>query len=102
MDYLETNFNGTLNILNLMNKFKIKKVYMPHPHPVMEYQKNIPQVRIAKSTQYPYSFSKYLAESLIKNWSKIYKINYLSLRLFNVYGIRSRTNNAYGAVIGIF
>ena len=26
VDYLETNFNGMLNILNLMNKFKIKKI----------------------------------------------------------------------------
>ena len=26
VDYIETNFNGTLNVLDLMNKFKIKKI----------------------------------------------------------------------------
>ena len=103
VDYLETNFNGTLNILNLMNKFKIKKIIyaassscygIPKKYPTNENEKT--------DTKYPYAYSKYIAETLIQNWSKIYKINYISLRLFNVYGTRSRTNNAYGAVIGIF
>jgi len=52
--------------------------------------------------QYPYAFSKYLGEQAIIHWSKIYKINYISLRLFNVYGTRSRTTGAYGAVMGVF
>ena len=103
VDYLETNFNGTLNILNLMNKFKIKKIIYAASSSCYGIPKKYPTGENSEiDPKYPYSFSKYLAESLIKNWSKIYKINYLSLRLFNVYGIRSRTNNAYGAVIGIF
>ena len=32
----------------------------------------------------------------------MYGINYISLRLFNVYGPRSRTTGAYGAVMGVF
>ena len=52
--------------------------------------------------RYPYAFSKNMAEQMIIHWSKVYKINYISLRLFNVYGPRSRTNSAYGAALGIF
>ena len=36
------------------------------------------------------------------HWGKIYKLPVVSLRLFNVYGPRSRTSGAYGAVFGTF
>ena len=52
--------------------------------------------------RYPYAFSKNMAEQMIVHWSRVYNINYISLRLFNVYGPRSRTNSAYGAALGIF
>ena len=54
------------------------------------------------STLYPYSFSKNAGEQAVLHWSKVYGINYVSLRLFNVYGPRSRTTGAYGAVMGVF
>jgi UDP-glucose 4-epimerase len=36
------------------------------------------------------------------HWAQVYKLPALSLRLFNVYGPRSRTTGAYGAVFGVF
>ena len=36
------------------------------------------------------------------HWTKVYKLNAISLRLFNVYGLRSRTSGAYGAAFGVF
>lgn len=51
---------------------------------------------------YPYALTKYLGEQLVEHWGKVYKIPYLSLRLFNVYGDRQRTKGAYGAVFGTF
>jgi UDP-glucose 4-epimerase len=103
VNYIETNFNGTLNILNLMNKYKIKKIIYAASSSCYGIPKNYPTEEKEKiDTKYPYAYSKYIAETLIINWAKIYKIKYISLRLFNVYGTRSRTNNAYGAVIGIF
>ena len=36
------------------------------------------------------------------HWAQIYKLQSVSLRLFNVYGPRSRTTGAYGAVFGVF
>ena len=103
VDYIETNFNGTLNILNLMNRFKIKKIVYAASSSCYGIPKNYPTDEKEKiDTKYPYAYSKYVGETLIQNWAKIYKIKFISLRLFNVYGTRSRTNNAYGAVIGIF
>ena len=46
--------------------------------------------------------TKYMGEELIIHWSKVYKLNYISLRLFNVYGLRARTTGAYGAMFGVF
>ena len=54
------------------------------------------------SPEYPYAFSKFIGELAIKHWAKIYNLEYISLRLFNVYGTRSRTHGAYGAVMGVF
>ena len=36
------------------------------------------------------------------HWGKIYGLPVVSLRMFNVYGPRSRTSGTYGAVFGIF
>ena len=46
--------------------------------------------------------SKLVCEEIIEHWSKVYSFDFLSLRLFNVYGTRSRTNSAYGAALGVF
>jgi len=52
--------------------------------------------------EYPYALTKYLGECYALNWAKIYKLPVISLRLFNVYGPRSRTSGTYGAVFGVF
>jgi UDP-glucose 4-epimerase len=52
--------------------------------------------------QYPYALTKNLGEQLVLHWGQLYRIPVLSLRLFNVYGPRSRTSGAYGAVFGVF
>jgi UDP-glucose 4-epimerase len=52
--------------------------------------------------QYPYALSKYLGEQITLHWGRVYDLPVVSLRLFNVYGPRSRTTGAYGAVFGVF
>ena len=54
------------------------------------------------SSNEPERFTKKAGEDLISHWSKVYKIPFISLRLFNVYGTRSRTSGTYGAVFGVF
>ena len=52
--------------------------------------------------QYPYALSKYQGEQAVLHWHKVYKLPANSIRIFNAYGIRSRTSGAYGAVFGVF
>ena len=51
---------------------------------------------------YPYALSKLMAEEMVFHWVNLYKLNSLSLRLFNVFGPRARTSGNYGAVLGVF
>ena len=103
MYYCKTNFIGTINILEAMRYNKIKKIIYTASSSCYGIQKKYPtDEKSFIDTRYPYAFSKYIGEQAIVHWSKVYKINFVSLRLFNVFGTRSRTTGSYGAVMGIF
>lgn len=101
--YYNANVTGTLNVLEAVKKFNIKKLIYAASSSCYGIPKKYPtkETEII-SPQFPYAVTKYLAEELIMYWSKIYKINFISLRLFNVYGPRSRTSGTYGAMFGVF
>jgi UDP-glucose 4-epimerase len=54
------------------------------------------------SPQHPYAFTKYLGEVSLFHWAKVYNIQVNSIRIFNAYGTRSKTNGNYGAMFGVF
>jgi UDP-glucose 4-epimerase len=56
----------------------------------------------APRPQYPYALTKLLGEQCALHWGQVYRLPVISLRLFNVYGPRSRTSGTYGAVFGVF
>ncbi len=102
-EYLDTNFSGTINVLEASRKYKIKKIIYAASSSCygLANKKEIDE-KTKVSTLYPYSFSKNIAEQAVIHWSKVYGLKFISLRLFNVYGLRSRTTGAYGAVMGVF
>jgi len=102
-DYIKTNFQGTINVLESMRLNKVKKIVFTASASCYGVPINYPTSENDKiDTVYPYSFSKYIAELAVIHWARVYGIKYVSLRLFNVYGLRSRTTGAYGAVMGVF
>jgi len=101
--YFNSNVLSTLNILECCKNLKLKKLIYTASSSCYGIPKKYPTKETEKiSPQYPYAFSKYIAEQLIVHWSKVYKIRYNSLRLFNVYGTKSRTSGTYGAMFGVF
>ena len=52
--------------------------------------------------EHPYAFSKYYGEQLVLHWSKVYRLNVKSLRIFNAFGPRLTTKGAYGTVFAVF
>ncbi len=101
--YFDTNVTGTLNILRAAKNKKIKKFVYAASASCYGIPKDYPTSENAKiSPMYPYAFTKWQGEELVKHWSKVFNLPYVSLRFFNAYGPRSRTTGAYGAVFGVF
>jgi UDP-glucose 4-epimerase len=101
--YHESNVTGTIRVLEASRKYNINKfVYsassscygIPDRYPTKEDADIRPM--------YPYALTKYLGESYCLFWNKLYKLPVISLRYFNVYGTRARTNGTYGAVFKVF
>jgi UDP-glucose 4-epimerase len=101
--YLNTNIMGTVNVLEAMRSYNVPKIIYAASSSCYGIPKKYPTSESGKiDPQYPYAFSKHIGEQVILHWSKVYGINFISLRLFNVYGLRSRTHGAYGAALGVF
>ena len=101
--YFQSNVYGTFNIIEACKKSKVIKFIYSASSSCYGIPKKYPTKENANlDPKYPYALTKKIAEDLILHWSKIYKIPTISLRLFNVYGTRSRTSGTYGAMFGVF
>lgn len=104
MEYFRANVDGTANLLEALRTHGCVKrmVYaassscygIPDVFPTPESAEIRPQ--------YPYALTKYMAEEMVLHWARVYGLPAVTLRLFNVYGPRSRTSGTYGAVFGVF
>jgi UDP-glucose 4-epimerase len=102
-DYYRANVHGTFRVCEAVRASGVRKlVYaassscygIPDVFPTPE--------TAAVRPQYPYALTKELGERIVLHWSAVYGISAVSLRLFNVFGPRSRTSGTYGAVFGVF
>ncbi len=103
LKYHRTNVDGTTAVLEASRAAGVGRfIYaassscygIPDEHPTPE----TAPIRL----MYPYALTKHLGEMCVLHWHKVYKLPCISLRLFNVYGPRSRTTGTYGAVFGVF
>lgn len=103
MSYFDTNVNGTATVAEAARHEGVEKLLyaasascygIPDDYPTPESATIRPQ--------YPYAFTKWVGEETVRHWGQVYGLPYVSLRLFNVYGPRSRTSGTYGAVFGVF
>jgi UDP-glucose 4-epimerase len=101
--YHHSNVDGTVSVLECARAAGVKRLLytassscygIPDDYPTPE--------TAAIRPQYPYALTKFLGEQYAMHWAQVYKLPVVSLRLFNVYGPRSRTSGTYGAVFGVF
>jgi len=101
--YHRANVDGTISVLEAARRAGVKRfVYaassscygIPDVYPTQETSEPRPQ--------YPYALTKFVGEQYVMHWNQVYGLSTVSLRLFNVYGPRSRTSGTYGAVFGVF
>lgn len=101
--YYSTNVTGTFNVLECARAAGVKRLV----YAASSSSYGVPDIYPTPETspiepQYPYALTKFMGEELVLHWAQVYELPALSLRLFNVYGTRSRTTGAYGAVFGVF
>jgi UDP-glucose 4-epimerase len=102
-EYFRTNVDGTFSVLEAAREAGIKKLIYAASSSCYGIPDIYPTPETAEiRTEYPYALTKFLGERLVLHWGKVYKLPAVSLRFFNVYGPRSRTTGAYGAVFGVF
>jgi UDP-glucose 4-epimerase len=101
--YFHANVDGTFSVLQAAKASNVKRFMytassscygIPEAYPTKE--------DAAIRPEYPYALTKLMGEELALHWAQVYKLPVVSLRLFNVYGTRSRTSGTYGAVLGVF
>ena len=102
-DYFQANVDGTFNVLEAAKNAGVKRFVYAASSSCYGIPDNYPTSEDADiSPQYPYALTKRLGEELVMHWAQLYKLPAIALRLFNVYGPRSRTSGTYGAVLGVF
>jgi UDP-glucose 4-epimerase len=101
--YHHANVDGTISVLEAARAAGVKRFLytassscygLPDKYPTPETAEIRPM--------YPYALTKFIGEWYVRHWGQLYQMPYISLRLFNVYGPRSRTSGTYGAVFGVF
>ncbi|MEI8388144.1 MAG: SDR family oxidoreductase, partial [Verrucomicrobiota bacterium] len=102
-DYFQVNVEGTFRALQLARELGVGRFLYTASSTCY----GIPEVYPTPETspckpEHPYALTKYLGEQMAMHWHHVYQLPVVSLRLFNVYGPRSRTTGAYGAVFGVF
>lgn len=101
--YHQANVDGTVSVLEAVRAAGVRRLVYAASSSCY----GIPDVYPTPETapirpQYPYAWTKWVGEQAVLHWGTVYGFSTVSLRLFNVYGPRSRTSGAYGAVFGVF
>jgi UDP-glucose 4-epimerase len=101
--YMRNNVLGTVRVLEAARFHEVRRLVFAASsscygaNPPTPTDESAPIV-----TDYPYALSKYQGEQAAFHWAHIYGMSINAIRIFNAYGVRSRTSGAYGAVMGVF
>lgn len=99
----EVNVSGFLNMLVASREAKVKRFIYAASSSTYGDSKSLPKVEdvIGKPLS-PYAITKYVNELYADVFSKMYGMECIGLRYFNVFGQRQDPNGAYAAVIPLF
>jgi UDP-glucose 4-epimerase len=103
LDYMSTNVLGTAHVLEAARAAGVRKTVYAASSSCYGLAEELPTTESARiDPQYPYALSKYQGEQAVLHWGQVYQLPVNVIRIFNAYGLRSRTTGAYGAVFGVF
>lgn len=97
------NINGTLNVFNAAYELGIKRVVFAASSSTYGDSEGLPKVEdnIGNPLS-PYAVTKLVNELYAGVYARVYGLEYIGLRYFNVFGPKQDPNGAYAAVIPLF
>ncbi|MGB9735208.1 MAG: SDR family oxidoreductase [bacterium] len=99
----EVNINGTLNVLIASYENKVKRVVYAASSSAYGDTAVLPKREdMSPSPLSPYAVSKLTGEYYCKVFTRVYGLETVSLRYFNIFGPRQDPNSTYAAVIPRF
>ena len=102
VDDADINVIGTLQVLEAVRKYGVRKVIVSSSAGIFGELKTLPiDETHPLEPDSPYGASKLCAEKLCLAYGRLYGFDAVALRYFNVYGVNQRYD-AYGNVIPIF
>ena len=98
--YEEINIKGTLNMLEAARQQKVRRLVYASSSSAYGDEPNLPKVEGREGRLCsPYALTKRTSEEYAWLYTKLYGLETVSLRYFNVFGRRQDPNSSYAAVI---
>ncbi len=102
-DSHDVNLTGTLSLLLLAREYGLTRFVMAGSSSVYGDTPTLPKIETMPQTpQSPYALTKAAAETYCGLFTKLYGLETVVLRYFNVYGPRQDPNSDYAAVVPAF
>lgn len=99
----DVNIQGTLNVLMAAKAVRAKRVMFACSAAVYGEEAETPNVETMRAAPVsPYGIEKLTGEQYLAVWNKLYGVETVSLRYFNVFGERQDPRSPYSGVISIF
>lgn len=99
----DVNVQGTLNVLHAARKHGARRVVFACSAAVYGEEPGLPKRETSPVAPIaPYGVEKLAGEAYVLAWSKLYGVEGVSLRYFNVFGPRQDPRSPYSGVISIF
>lgn len=99
----DVNLQGTLNVLEAARRFDVKRVVFACSAAVYGEDPTVPKLEtMAPSPVSPYGVEKIASEYYLHAYHRLFGIETVALRYFNVFGPRQDPSSPYSGVISIF
>ena len=100
---VEVNSSGTCNVLQAARVNNIKRLMYSSTSAAYGLTETVPQdEKVELDCLNPYSTSKVCGEEICKMYTKLFGLDTIIFRYFNVYGERAPTRGQYAPVVGRF
>lgn len=99
----EANVNGTLNVLIAARDYGVRRVVYAASAAAYGNAPALPKVEdMPPDPQSPYALQKYVGEEYCALFTRLYGLETVALRYFNVFGPRQHASSPYSGVLSLF